>query len=114
MEFKEQVLIIGYGSVSKCTLPLLFKHLKVPYSKVTIIDFIETDQSLKHWTDKGVKFCREEITPRNMSRLLEQHVAKGASLKRPEYLFAFMTSAFKGLSEGVEKRFFRFFIGRKV
>jgi homospermidine synthase len=77
MEFKGKVLIIGYGSVSKCTLPVLFKHLKVPFSQVTIIDFIETDQSLKHWTDKGVKFCREEITPRNMSRLLEQHVSKG-------------------------------------
>jgi len=34
---------------------------------------------------------------------MKQHVAKGASLKRPETMIAFMTSVFKGLSQGVEK-----------
>jgi hypothetical protein len=34
---------------------------------------------------------------------MKQHVAKGASMKRPETVFAFMSSAFKGLSDGVER-----------
>ena len=38
-KFDHKILIIGYGSVSQCTLPILFEHLKVDPKNVTIIDF---------------------------------------------------------------------------
>ena len=38
MKFDGQVLIIGYGSVARCTLPILLKHVKIPYGNITIID----------------------------------------------------------------------------
>ena len=56
LEFANKVLIIGYGSVSKCTLPVLFKHIKIPYKNVTIIDFADQAAAIKKWTDKGVKY----------------------------------------------------------
>ncbi len=41
LKFKNKVLIIGYGSVSKCTIPILLKHIKIPYKNITIIDFVD-------------------------------------------------------------------------
>jgi len=50
------------------------------------------------------RFTTYESTPEHfLFLLMKQHTAKGASMKRPKTLFAFMSSAFKGLSEGVEK-----------
>ncbi|MDD5189337.1 MAG: saccharopine dehydrogenase NADP-binding domain-containing protein, partial [Methanoregula sp.] len=39
LEFKNKVLIIGYGAVSKCTLPILLRHVTIPLENITIIDF---------------------------------------------------------------------------
>ncbi len=50
------------------------------------------------------RFTTYESTPEHfLFLLMKQHVAKGASMKRPETMLAFMSSAFKGLSQGVEK-----------
>ena len=50
------------------------------------------------------RFTTYESTPEHfLFLLMKQHVVKGTSLKRPETMFAFMTSVFKGLSQGVEK-----------
>jgi len=77
LEFKGKVLVIGYGSVSKCTLPILFKHIQIPYKNVTVVDFIDKRKNLKYLTDKGVKFSQEKITPLNMGRTLSKYVSAG-------------------------------------
>ena len=30
MEFKNKVLIIGYGAVCKCMFPILLRHVNIP------------------------------------------------------------------------------------
>ncbi len=77
MEFKNKVLIIGYGAVSKCALPILFKHIKIPYKNVTILDFSDQAKALRPWTDRGVKYFREKITPLNITQELSKHVSAG-------------------------------------
>ena len=37
MKFNGKVLVIGYGAVSRCTLPLLFKHIQPSPAKVTVM-----------------------------------------------------------------------------
>ncbi|MFA6320920.1 MAG: saccharopine dehydrogenase C-terminal domain-containing protein [Candidatus Omnitrophota bacterium] len=77
MEFKNKVLVIGYGSVSKCTLPILFKHIDIPYKNVTVIDFENKRDELKSWIKKGVQYFQERITPINISQILNKHVSAG-------------------------------------
>ncbi|HPM42259.1 MAG TPA: saccharopine dehydrogenase C-terminal domain-containing protein [Candidatus Omnitrophota bacterium] len=77
MEFGNKVLIIGYGSVSQCTLPILLKHIKIPYKNITIIDFEDKRKALEPWTKRGVKYFREKITPINMAKELAKHVSSG-------------------------------------
>ncbi|MCM8761614.1 MAG: saccharopine dehydrogenase NADP-binding domain-containing protein, partial [Candidatus Omnitrophica bacterium] len=77
LEFNNKILVIGYGSVSKCTLPILLKHIKVPYKNVTVIDFVDQKAAIKEWTDRGVKYFQEKITPINMAQELARHVGAG-------------------------------------
>ena len=77
IEFKNKVLFVGYGAVAECTLPILFRHIKVPAKNVTIMDFENRAAKLKPWTKKGVRFVRDRVTEQNMGKLLAKHVGAG-------------------------------------
>ena len=77
IEFPNQILFVGYGAVAECTLPILFKHLKVPARNVTIMDFEDRAEKLKKWTAKGVRFVRDRVTEENMGTLLAKHLGAG-------------------------------------
>jgi homospermidine synthase len=75
--FKNKILFVGYGAVAECTLPILFKHIKVPAKNVTVMDFEDRSAKLKQWTARGVHFVRDRVTEDNMGRLLAKHVGAG-------------------------------------
>lgn len=80
MKFKNKVLIIGYGSVGRCALPLLLKHISIPYRNITVIDFADKRSELSSWVKKGVKYFQERITPINIARTLSRHLSSGGLL----------------------------------
>ena len=41
VKFKGKILVIGCGFVSRCTLPLLLKHIDLPSEKITVMDFAD-------------------------------------------------------------------------
>jgi homospermidine synthase len=77
LTFKNKILFVGYGAVAECTLPILFKHLRVPAKNVTVMDFENRAAKLKKWTAKGVRFVRDRVTEANMGPLLAKHVGPG-------------------------------------
>ena len=77
MVFKNKVLIVGYGSVAKCTLPILLKHIDIPCKNITIIDFVDKRKELQAWIKKGVKYYQERITPINITQILSRYVSSG-------------------------------------
>lgn len=77
MDFNNRVLIIGYGAVSRCTLPILLSHIKIPYEKITIIDFEDKAEELKKYTKLGIKFHRVMITRKNLKKVLSEYVSSG-------------------------------------
>ena len=80
IEFKRKVLIIGYGSVSRCTVPILLKLVNIPNENITIIDLEDKAADLKELTARGIKFFRQKVTPENMGKILSQHLEKGGLL----------------------------------
>jgi homospermidine synthase len=80
LPFSHKILVIGYGAVSKCTLPLLFRHIDLPFSYVTIIDAIDMskDPQLMEWNKKGVQYVNQQITPDNLHEVLSKYVEKGS------------------------------------
>jgi homospermidine synthase len=77
IEFTNRILFVGYGAVAECTLPIIFKHIKVPAKNVTVMDFEDRSAKLRPWTSKGVRFVRDRVTRENLGRLLAQHVSTG-------------------------------------
>jgi len=77
IEFNKRILFVGYGAVAECTLPILFKHIKVPAKNVTVMDFEDRTAKLKKWTSKGVNFVRDRVTEENMAALLGKHLGAG-------------------------------------
>ncbi|MDD1675796.1 MAG: saccharopine dehydrogenase NADP-binding domain-containing protein, partial [Methanomicrobiales archaeon] len=79
-EFTNKVLIVGYGAVAKCTLPILLKHVRIPHRNITIIDFENKTTVLKPWTEKGIRFFQRRITPENLGAVLSEYLAAGGLL----------------------------------
>lgn len=77
LKFNNKVLVIGYGSVSKCTIPILLKHIKIPYKNITIIDFVDKRGELRPWIKKGISYFHEKITPINIVQVLSKYVSGG-------------------------------------
>ena len=77
IEFSKKILFVGYGAVAECTLPILFKHIKVAPKNVTVIDFESKEEKLRQWTSKGVRYVRDRVTEENMHALLGKHLSAG-------------------------------------
>ena len=67
LKFNKRILIVGYGAVSQCTLPILVKHLKIPFENITVMDFEDKSKELAPWIKKGIRWVRKRITEDNMS-----------------------------------------------
>jgi homospermidine synthase len=72
--FSNKIVIIGYGSVSQCTLPLLMEKLDIPLENITLIDFVDKSRSLKKYTNQGLRYICEKITPKNLDQILSQYL----------------------------------------
>ncbi|MCX5655652.1 MAG: saccharopine dehydrogenase NADP-binding domain-containing protein, partial [Planctomycetota bacterium] len=77
LEFRNKVVFVGYGSVARCTLPILLKHVNVPAKNITVIDFEDKAESLKPWIEQGVRYVRHRVKQGNMTLLLGQHLSSG-------------------------------------
>ena len=62
------IVMIGYGSIGKGTLPLIERHFTVDRSKITVIDPSEADRDM---LDKaGIRFIHQPVTRDNYKHLL--------------------------------------------
>src|SRR5262245_33214761 len=77
VQFERRILILGYGGVAQCTLPLLLRHLETDPSRITVLDFVDCRKALAPYLARGVKFVRERITPENLQSELLRHVGPG-------------------------------------
>jgi len=75
--FPKRVLLVGFGAVARCTLPILVKHLSIDPKQVTIMDFEPNDAALKPWIEQGMTFVKDRVTAENMGSLLGQHLSAG-------------------------------------
>ena len=76
-QFNNKILIIGYGSVAQCTLPILLENINVLPKDITLVEFEDKSASLKKYTDQGLKYIQEKIVPDNLDRILGENVGNG-------------------------------------
>jgi homospermidine synthase len=77
LDFPKRILMVGYGAVAQCTLPILAKHLQIPLSNITVVDFEDRSGVLEPWTAQGVRWVCSRITPDNLASELGKYLSAG-------------------------------------
>jgi homospermidine synthase len=77
IKFSNKILIIGYGSVSQCTLPILLDKIDILLENITIIDFEDKSGALKKYTDQGLRYVCERITRESLDQILSTFLGNG-------------------------------------
>src|SRR4029077_12265893 len=75
--FSQRIVLVGFGAVARCTLPILLRHIHVEPNKITIIEFDPDEAALKPWIDQGVRFVKDRVTQDNLGTLLGAHLSRG-------------------------------------
>src|SRR5215472_11065470 len=75
--FPNRVLLVGFGAVARCTLPILVKQLSIDPRRITPMDFEPNHTALKPWIEQGMTFVENRVTPENLGSLLGQYLSAG-------------------------------------
>ena len=69
------VVMIGFGSIGKGTLPLIERHFDYDKSRFVVIDPEDKDRKLLD--DRGIRFIHQAVTRDNYRKLLEPLLTAG-------------------------------------
>ncbi|GIK98887.1 MAG: homospermidine synthase [Alphaproteobacteria bacterium] len=78
--FKGKILMIGFGSVGHCTMPLLLKHIDMPLDRIAVVDGDDHSAEIARYREMGVKYEVRPIVPGNMDEVLGAHLEPGGML----------------------------------
>ena len=69
------IVMIGFGSIGRGTLPLILRHINCDRARVTVIDPDASWSQLAE--DQGVRFVKEAITRQNYKTVLKPMLTAG-------------------------------------
>src|SRR5580692_8224978 len=70
------IVMIGFGSIGKGTLPLIERHFEFDKSRFVVIDPDDSDRRLLD--ERGIQFVHLAITRENYRETLGKHLTNGA------------------------------------
>ena len=74
-EITGPIVMIGFGSIGRGTLPLIERHFKFDKSRMVVID--PSADNRKVLDERGIKFIQEAITPKNYEEVLKPLLTEG-------------------------------------
>ncbi len=75
--FGGRILMIGFGSVGHCTLPLIIRHFDMPLDRIAVVDGADHGAEIAPFLAQGVRYAVDPIVPGNLDRVLSAHVGAG-------------------------------------
>ena len=75
-EITGPIVMIGFGSIGRGTLPLIERHFRFDTSRMTVID--PSEENRKLLDDRGIAFVKEHVTKDNYKKLLTPLLTKGS------------------------------------
>ena len=69
------VVMIGFGSIGRGTLPLLERHCTFDKSRMTVIDPVGENRAILE--ERGVSFLKKAITAKNYRKTLQPLLTNG-------------------------------------
>ncbi|APH73706.1 homospermidine synthase [Aquibium oceanicum] len=74
-EITGPIVMIGFGSIGRGTLPLIERHFKFDKSRMVVVDPSDADKALLD--ERGIGFVKEHVTKQNYKDLLTPLLTKG-------------------------------------
>jgi len=76
--YSGNILMIGYGSVGRCTMPLIEKHFGMnTLSRVTVVDGHDHRADAQRFIDKGMNYLVQPLVAENLEATLSKYCKKG-------------------------------------
>jgi homospermidine synthase len=75
--FGGRILVLGCGSVSRCFLPLVIRHIDMDYSKLTVMDFEDLRHVIPDVLSAGANYVQDYVTIGNYAQLLSKYLSAG-------------------------------------
>lgn len=69
------IVMIGFGSIGRGTLPLIERHFKFDRKRMVVIDPVDTDRKLLD--DRGIRYVQAHVTADNYKELLKPLLTEG-------------------------------------
>ena len=69
------IVMIGFGSIGRGTLPLIERHFDYDKARFTVIDPVDTDRALLD--ERGIRYVQEAVTRDNYRDLLRPLLTEG-------------------------------------
>src|SRR5690606_5764398 len=77
-EITGPVVMIGFGSIGRGTLPLIERHFKFDKSRMTVIDPHPEGKGAMLLQRHGVRLVKEALTPANYRKVLKPLLTEGS------------------------------------
>ena len=71
------IVMIGFGSIGRGTLPLIERHFEYDRSRLVVIDPDDADRALLD--ERGIRFIQQAVTRENYREMLEPLLTEGGS-----------------------------------
>ncbi|WP_436643369.1 saccharopine dehydrogenase C-terminal domain-containing protein [Microbaculum sp. FT89] len=71
------IVILGYGTIGQCVLPLLIDRLNRPASDFTIIDRIDPPAMLSPFRESGLTYRKRAVSAQNFAEVLAEATEPG-------------------------------------
>jgi homospermidine synthase len=75
--FDGRILMLGCGSVGRCALQLLRRHIDMPADRITVMDFADVRPGIEDSLQAGVRFKQSRLTQENYTSVLGELVGPG-------------------------------------
>lgn len=73
--FNKKLIMIGFGSIGKAVLPLMFRHIAIKPEQMVIIN---KDEETKAIADQyGIQYVASPLTRENYQAIVDQYVSEG-------------------------------------
>src|SRR5579862_9578446 len=77
VEFAGRVVMLGYGSVGQCVLPVIPRHFGIDPSRITVVEDGGNQKPFAKYLAQGMRYVATRLTPQNLDSVLAEHAAAG-------------------------------------
>jgi homospermidine synthase len=75
--FGGRIVMLGYGSVGQCVLPVISRHFDMPLERVTVLEADDHAERFQPFAAQGMNYVRLTLTPDNLFSTLADYLRPG-------------------------------------